>query len=95
MSSDNDARFEAMEKQINDLTSRLNNSMGSFPEKKKKKKSSEKRPPTAYNEFMKKHIHESKSKFGESEGKFDHKKAFSDAAAAWSKSKADKKESSE
>jgi hypothetical protein len=97
MSSDSDARFEAMEKKINDLTSRLDsaNCSDSSDKKSKKKKSTEKRAPTAYNKFMQEHIQTAKAKFGDSEGKFDHKKAFSEAAAAWSKSKADKKESSE
>ena len=96
MSTDNSSRLDAMEKQINDLVNRLDNTSVSSPEKKvKKKKSTEKRAPTVYNTFMKEHISAAKSKFGDSDGKFDHKKAFSNAAAAWSKEKSEKKESSE
>jgi hypothetical protein len=94
MSTDNDARFSAMEKQISELTARLDNKTDSSDKKTKKKKSGEKRAPTAYNEFMKKHISEAKAGFSDTDGKFDHKKAFADAAAAWSKDKADKKKES-
>jgi hypothetical protein len=94
MSADNDTRFDAMQKEIDELKAKIGDSTSS-DKKSKKKKSTEKRAPTAYNKFMQEHIHEAKAKFGDSEGKFDHKKAFSDAAAAWSKSKSDKKESSE
>ena len=93
-----DARFEAMQSQIDSLREKLDSCPVSNDKKKKKKATSgEKRAPTAYNKFMKEHIGEAKAKFNDSkgDGKFDHKKAFSDAAASWSKSKADKKESSE
>jgi len=105
MSTDSDAaRLDAMEKKITDLTSRLDNTSCDSPppaSTKKKKKTGEKRAPTVYNNFMKDHISNAKAQFDDADGKFDHKKAFSAAAAAWSKdhpktkSKSDKKEPSE
>ena len=97
MSTDDSSRLDAMEKKIIDLTSRLDNTSSPTDKKtrKTKPKNAEKRAPTVYNNFMKDHIQKAKSEWGDSDGKFDHKKAFSAAAADWSKSKVAKKESSE
>ncbi len=70
-------RLDKLEKEVADLRTK----MGSKEKPKKEKKP---REPSAYNDFVKKSIAEEKSKMGEN---YDHKKAFKNAAEAWSKNK--------
>ena len=70
---DTESRFKKLERQISELQTGVN--------KKKEKKP---RPPSKYNMFMGQFITEQKNKLGE---KYDHKKVFADAAAAWTENK--------
>ena len=72
-----ETRLEKLEKEVAELRTQLGS-------KEKSKKEKKPRAPSAYNDFVKKSIAEEKSKMGE---KYDHKKAFKNAAEMWSAKK--------
>ncbi len=73
-----DTRLIKLEKEVAELRTQLGSKEGKCKKEKKP------RAPSAYNDFVKKSIAEEKSKMGEN---YDHKKAFKNAAEAWSKNK--------